>query len=271
MKHKLAELTVVPAALLFADYCKTLGLQVMVVTEPGQRASLYCNEADVLALEQELQQFLQHPAHPRYQAAAWQQSKPVSLASGKALLPSLSWQQAQRWPLTLLLTILVLLVYGWQQLDWQGANAALQLNNPEQYWRWLTPILLHYSLTHLVFNLMWWLILARQLEQQQGAWFLLSMTLSSALLSNGCQYLFAGGNFGGLSGVVYALFGYCWLQAKLQPAKQYGVSDGLALFMLGWLVLGFADLLWFSMANWAHLAGLAAGLLWAAVQGKGRR
>ncbi|TMN94189.1 rhomboid family intramembrane serine protease GlpG, partial [Pseudoalteromonas sp. S409] len=34
-------------------------------------------------------------------------------------------------------------------------------------------------------------------------------------------------------------------------------------FMLVWLVLGFADVLFFRKANWAHLGGLVSGMAFA--------
>ena len=62
---------------------------------------------------------------------------------------------------------------------------------------------------------------------------------------------------------MYGLFGYFWLAGRLNPGQGLHISNGLAGFMLLWLLLGFFDLLWVSMANWAHLGGLVTGLLWA--------
>ena len=44
-------------------------------------------------------------------------------------------------------------------------------------------------------------------------------------------------------------------------------------FMLVWLVIGYADVLWVNMANTAHLVGLISGCLLAALLaiGSGRR
>ena len=139
----------------------------------------------------------------------------------------------------------------------------MQLTEPAQLWRWFTPALLHFSVTHLVFNLLWWLLLASALERRFGSISLLNFTVVTAVISNAAQYFLVGTNFGGLSGVVYALFGFCWLNQKRDPQPRPLISDPLAIFMVVWLLLGFADVLWVSMANWAHLAGLLAGLLMA--------
>jgi len=169
----------------------------------------------------------------------------------------------QQAPFTSLLLVLCLLVYGWQQIDWRASGGFLQLTTPTELWRWFTPMLLHFSLTHLVFNLAWWLYLDRQFEQRLGSMLLINLTLSVALLSNAAQYFMVNPQFGGLSGVVYGLFGYFWLAGIINPAQRLQISPGLAGFMLLWLLLGFFDVLWLNMANWAHLGGLVAGMAWA--------
>ncbi|GAB2907020.1 rhomboid family intramembrane serine protease GlpG [Rheinheimera gaetbuli] len=260
--HKFAELNSADAAQLFAAYCLAQGLEVNAVVQRTDFAELYAAPEQQEQIQQQLTLFLQQPDHPRYQSAAWQLSMPGA-ASGP-ILPAFNlqkfWQQA---PLTLLLLALCLVVYGWQQLDWRGSSGLLQLTEPTQLWRWFTPMLLHFSLTHLVFNLAWWGYLGQQFERQLGFITLLSVTLSIALLSNAAQYFIVGPHFGGLSGVVYGLFGYFWIAGRLNPAQGLQISNGLAGFMLLWLVLGFMDILWVSMANWAHLGGLLAGIGWA--------
>ncbi len=260
--HKFAELNSAPAAQLFAAYCTAQGLAVNAVIQQADFAELYAPAEQQAQIEQEFARFLREPGHPRYQAAAWQLSQPVAVPG--AALPAFSlakvWQQA---PLTLALLLLCLLVYGWQQIDWHSSSALLQLTEPVQLWRWFTPVLLHFSPTHLVFNLAWWLYLGRQFEQQLGTVILLNVSLSLALLSNAAQYFMVSPYFGGMSGVVYGLFGYFWLAGRLNPAQGLHISPALAGFMLLWLLLGFFDVLWVSMANWAHLGGLLAGMGWA--------
>lgn len=249
------------AAQLFADYCLSLGITVHLEVKAADLAELYCAAADLAQAEAELAQFMQQPQHQRYQQAAWQLSKP---SASQQSLPSINWQQALLLaPFTTGLLVLSLLVYGWMQFDWPSAANWLQLNEPSQLWRWFTPMLLHFSLTHLVFNLAWWWLLGRQFERVLGFGLLVNFTLSVALISNAAQYFMLGPNFGGLSGVVYGLFGYCWLAGIINPQQRLAISSGLAGFLVLWLVLGFFDLLWVSMANWAHLAGLVTGLAWA--------
>jgi GlpG protein len=260
--HKFAELNSAQAAQLFADYCRLQGLNVSAVVQRADFAELYGESAQLTQIEPEFSRFVHDPMHPRYQAAAWQLSQPTATNGGAmpAVNLRLLWQQA---PVTVVVLLLCLLVYGWQQLDWRSSSALLQLTQPEQPWRWFTPMLLHFSLTHLVFNLAWWLYLGRQFEQQLGGRWLLLLTLTVAFISNAAQLVMVNPQFGGMSGVVYGLFGYFWLAGLINPAQRLHISSGLAGFMLLWLLLGFFDVLWISMANWAHLAGLLSGLLWA--------
>ncbi|KKO46330.1 GlpG protein [Arsukibacterium ikkense] len=258
--RKLAELNQQAAALLFADYCQSQGLQVSVEHTTNGPVCLYSDDSSFERASLLLSEFLQQPNHPRYQAAAWQRSQTVALDGQKAGF-SIPWAKIAKSPITALVLLLCLAVFAWQQLDFNAARSSLQLTDPGQLWRWFTPALLHFSATHLIFNLIWWLLLATALERQYGSIRLLNFTVLTAVVSNAAQYFLVGHNFGGLSGVVYALFGFCWLNGKLYPQQRVLISDPLAMFMLVWLVLGFADLLWVSMANWAHLAGLLAGLV----------
>lgn len=260
--RKLAEVNNPAAAMLFADYCQSQGLTVNAELPANEPAILYCDERYYEQAAELLREFVQQPDHPRYQAAAWQLSKPSGNAGQQNVMP-IPWTKIARSPFTSLMLLLCLLVYGWQQLDFQTAVTALQLTEPTQLWRWFTPALLHFSLTHLVFNLLWWLLLGSALERRLGSMALLNFTVLTAVISNSAQYFLVGTNFGGLSGVVYALFGFCWLNHKRYPERKPLISDTLAIFMLVWLLLGFADLLWVNMANWAHLAGLLAGLMMA--------
>jgi GlpG protein len=69
--------------------------------------------------------------------------------------------------------------------------------------------------------------------------------------------------FGGMSGVVYGLLGFCWIHNLLLPDRFLEVPRGIIIFMLVWLVfcmIAPTELLGIgSIANAAHLAGLLLG------------
>jgi GlpG protein len=135
-----------------------------------------------------------------------------------------------------------------------------------QVWRLVTPIFLHGDFLHLLFNMWWLLDLGSQLEHRIGSLQLLALVLLSAALSNAAQLQW-GGNplFGGMSGVVYALFGYLWIRGKLDPSFGIALRPQLAGFFLIWLALGISgvlDSVVGPVANYCHSGGLAVGAGW---------
>lgn len=147
------------------------------------------------------------------------------------------------------------LIGGWQHLFTQP-------------WRLITPIWLHFGILHLVFNSLWWWELGRRIELQQSGQKLLWLLLLTAILSNLAQAWQGVNLFGGLSGVIYGLLGYIWLWDKLNKPV-FLLPEGIVIFMLVWLVLGFTDVLAMvgagNMANMAHLGGLLSGLVLALI------
>ena len=106
---------------------------------------------------------------------------------------------------------------------------------------------------------------ARQIEQRQGGLNLLSHVLILALLSNLAQFWLSPEQlFGGLSGVVYGIMGYCWFINALRKEMFFLVPQGLMLASIIMILLslsGMFSLFGMSIANWAHIAGLLSGLL----------
>lgn len=135
-----------------------------------------------------------------------------------------------------------------------------------QWWRLLTPMLIHFGFLHLAMNTLWYWELGRRIEARQGPWMLLGLTLLFSLAANFAQYLHAGPSlFGGLSGVLYGLLGHCWLFQRLAPNEAYRLPPGVLVMMLAWLLIcmtGIFELLQFgAIANAAHVGGLLAGCL----------
>lgn len=139
-----------------------------------------------------------------------------------------------------------------------------------QWWRLLTPIFLHFSVLHVLFNLLWVWVVGARIEQRQGWATLLGLVLLSGVASNLAQYWVSGPMFGGMSGVVFGLLGYTWLWDRLQPQPLFDFPPALMGFMLFWLALGFTGALEAmglgAIANTAHLVGLLGGLLYVALR-----
>ena len=138
------------------------------------------------------------------------------------------------------------------------------INN--EWWRLITPTFLHFSITHLVFNCLWIYILGSRIEKLDGLSVFLSIFILTGILSNAGQFFWTQQYlFGGLSGAVYGLLGYCFIIELDGRHGRYGLPEALYLFMFIWLLVGFTGVLSFfgfgNVANTAHLVGMIAGFI----------
>jgi len=133
-----------------------------------------------------------------------------------------------------------------------------------QVWRLVTPILIHVSLIHLLFNMLWLHSLGRMIESRQGWRFLTLMVLVLAVLSNCAQCLHAGPEVTGITGVVFGLFGFVWVRGVCDRAMGYYMSQTNVLLMLMWMVLCMTNAVG-PIANVSHGAGLLVGAAWGAL------
>lgn len=131
-----------------------------------------------------------------------------------------------------------------------------------QPWRLVTPIFLHSGLMHLGFNLMWLRQLGSQVESNAGTARFVVLVMVTAALSNLAQYLLFHPQFGGMSGVNYALFAYVWMQARYAPKSGYEVASSTTWLLMVWLVLCGTGMMG-PVANAAHAFGLIFGLAFA--------
>ena len=130
-----------------------------------------------------------------------------------------------------------------------------------QIWRIFTPIFLHFNFLHILFNMFWLYDLGGQIEKRKGAKFFISFVLIIALFSNLSQFILSGPAFGGMSGVVYGLFGYVWIKTKLDPADGFRLDPTVAMIMFGFFIICFTGVFG-GIANWAHAGGLVVGIAW---------
>jgi GlpG protein len=131
-----------------------------------------------------------------------------------------------------------------------------------QFWRLFTPIFIHYGILHLIFNMMWFYQLGSMIEARQNSLFLLAFIAVSAAVSNFAQYFYYHNpEFGGMSGVVYALAGYIWIRGKYDRASGLFLSRQNVALLLIWLVVCYFGVVG-PIANAAHLLGLITGMVW---------
>ena len=130
-----------------------------------------------------------------------------------------------------------------------------------EIWRLFTPMFLHFSIIHIFFNVLWLRDLGSMIEGRQSSWLLLVLVLVIAAVSNLSQYFWGGPMFGGMSGVVYGLFGYIWIRGKIDPGSGLIMDPRNAGMMIIWLLFCFTGLVG-PIANAAHLSGLVVGMAW---------
>ena len=128
-----------------------------------------------------------------------------------------------------------------------------------EFWRLLTPVFLHFGVLHLLFNMMWLYQLGCMIEARQSPLRLLWLVVVTGIFSNVAQYVIGGPQFGGMSGVVYALAGYVWMRGKHDRASGLFLNQQSVTILLVWLVVCFTGYVG-PVANYAHLGGLVSGM-----------
>lgn len=129
-------------------------------------------------------------------------------------------------------------------------------------WRLITPIFLHGNLLHIFFNGWWIKDLGAIFERVFSSLKLLSFTLVVAALSNAGEF-FIGKTplFGGLSGLLYGLFGYLWIRGAFDPYFPVRLRRSVVVMLLVWFVVCAVGVIP-NIANWAHGIGLLVGVIW---------
>lgn len=252
----------------FVDYMATRGVALKI--EHGENCTLLLEDSSKLALvESELLYFMRDPTHSRYQAASWHSGSTSSgLHYPHHSMLAMIRERAGPFTMTVMVACVLLFILmkfiGYSQMLYWLTWPAYK-ENYFQLWRWFSHTLLHFSLLHLLFNLVWWWYLAGAVEKRLGSGKLVVITLISALLTGWMQAKFSGTGFGGLSGVVYALMGYSWLRGERDPDSGISLERALIGFSLLWLVIGYFGAFDLKIATAAHVTGLILGLAMALV------
>ena len=250
----------------FIDYMASRHIHIKMMAEGNDQFILWLVDPQhQIETESELQRFLKNPNDSRYQAASWDMAESRTNQFRYYSPSIMSMLKAKAGPVTIFIMVLCIVIFFLQQF---GAGRAVfaALHFPAlagqewQLWRWISHALLHFSIVHIAFNLLWWWQLGGDIEQKLGARKLTQLFLVSSALSGAGQYWVEGANFGGLSGVVYALVGYLWMLGYKAPHLGLSIPRPIIGFMLVWLVLGFVQP-FMAIANTAHLVGLLCGVI----------
>ncbi|NOH72169.1 rhomboid family intramembrane serine protease GlpG [Vibrio pectenicida] len=250
----------------FIDYMASRQINIQMMPEGNDYFSLWLADPQhQVEVESELQRFLNNPNDSRYQAASWDMAESRTNRFHYQSPSMISMLRAKAGPITLSVMALCVVIFFLQQFG-AGRMIFSALHFPAlagqewQLWRWISHALLHFSIVHIAFNLLWWWQLGGDIEQRLGSGKLIQLFFVSAALSGAGQYWMEGANFGGLSGVVYALVGYLFILGYKAHHLGLSIPRPIVGFMLVWLVLGFVQP-FMAIANSAHLVGLVSGVL----------
>ena len=148
------------------------------------------------------------------------------------------------------------------------ARSLIGIVRTGQLWRFVTPIFLHFSALHILFNMMWLRTLGRSIEFVRGTTRFVVLVLLLAVTSNIGQYWWTltmypkynPGSFGGMSGVVFGLIGYLWMRGRTQPKQGLGIPSDQVVWAVLWMLLCIGGAFG-GIANAAHVVGFVTGIL----------
>jgi len=285
------------SARTFADYLLSQSIDTRLEESAGSWAVWVCDEDKLARAREEYQAFLREPAAERFHQAAREGQKrrvEETRAAELARRPRAAPQPALPQRRVVVLLIAASIAVTWMAASPEGSATVARsffitevkvLKNrvrwreglPElrhgQFWRLITPIFIHANFWHLFFNMLWLIALGGQLEPRCGSWRFALLVVLLASLSNLCQYFFStvaleGGQwvvesrprFGGMSGVVFGLFGFVWMKTVYERNSGLYISPGNVVLMLFWLLLCMTGKVG-PIANTAHFVGLVVGML----------
>ena len=258
----------------FADYVLTQDIRTNIEADDSAWAVWVLEEDQVPQAKTELEQFRENPDAEKYvkaQAAAdvlrAKEIKKHREFKKKVVRANETWNQSnlQRCPVTITLILMSVaaviattspndpLNFGHKVepgLTWLSFAPLYESNQPGamrwsghlfqailhgEVWRLFTPMFLHFTPLHLLFNMMWLWDLGRTIEIRRGKWKFLALVLAMSGLSNMAQAIVSGPSFGGMSGVVFGLFGYIWMQSRYVPESGFYMPRNLVMLMLIWM------------------------------------
>lgn len=158
--------------------------------------------------------------------------------------------------------------------DWNFSAPLFEKIRQGEVWRFFTPALLHADFFHILFNMIWLIVLGKQLELRMGSLRFLLFVAIAAFITNLAQYLVGGSSFLGFSGVLCAMLSFVWIRQRyaawegyfLQPSTMGFMMAFLGLMLLLQTISFYAETAFHTtiappIANTAHMSGLLIGLL----------
>jgi GlpG protein len=291
MRH-IGNLPTEPQARLFGDYLYARGIRNEVESDGNNAWMIWVAEEGQLDAARELlERFSRDPAAPEFaRGAAGAETVRANEARDLAAYRKRFFTRKQVFPQSptfgagvLTYSLIVVCVVVCLFSSFGRDHAALRylfISNPEndlsgflpevragEVWRLFTPAIIHFGVPHLLFNMFMLFQLGSMIESRQGHFRFALLTLVFALGSNMAQYCYDYyirhyvPAFGGMSGVIYGLFGYVWLRGRFDRSSGLYIDRQSVILIVAWFFLCLTGLVG-SVANMAHGAGLALGAAW---------
>ena len=279
----------------FVDYMLTQGISINVEPAIDLWTIWVYDEDQVDQSKTALDEFLANPEADKYQGVTRQAEaireekiKKAVEASKKQVNVRDTWNQpfTSRCPVTSFLIGISIVVFLFMQSDEYNVKVREALSicsfqvsgnmisydrrlvevREGEVWRLVTPIFIHFSIFHILFNCMMAYQLGGAIEMNRGSMRLALLVLVTAIPSNLAQFYWGGPGFsmggpgfGGLSGVVYGMFGYMWMKSLYDPQAGFYVPPNMVFILIGWFFLCMTGMVG-PIANLAHGFGLGTGM-----------
>jgi GlpG protein len=309
--RQLATLPTAAAARALADYLLTRKIDTRLLPDGDQWSVWVCDEDRLPQAQLELAEFERNPHDTRFTEAAkaaevvrqqQRRAESAPLRGPKVRRPSDIGAQHPVTATLIALSILATLATDWGKIHLPPSNFATSLTDKlliaspwdvvrarpadpllsalrkGQVWRLVTPVFVHLTLLHLLFDMVMLYQLGSRVEQRRGPWRYLLLILVCAITSNLGEYylghmVWDGDglrfshfiSFGGMSGVVYGVFGYFWMKAHFEPELELYLPPSTVFYLMVWFFACTSE--WFqkevlhgNIANWAHGVGLLSGI-----------
>ena len=279
----------------FVDYMLTQGISINVEPAIDLWTIWVYDEDQVDQSKTALDELLANPEADKYQGVTRQAEaireekiKKAVEASRKQVNVRDTWNQpfTSRCPVTSFLIGISIVVFLFMQSDEYNVKVREALSicsfqvsgnmisydrrlvevREGEVWRLVTPIFIHFSIFHILFNCMMAYQLGGAIEMNRGSMRLALLVLVTAIPSNLAQFYWGGPGFsmggpgfGGLSGVVYGMFGYMWMKSLYDPQAGFYVPPNMVFILIGWFFLCMTGMVG-PIANLAHGFGLGTGM-----------
>lgn len=277
----------------FADYLLVRDVKVNIDQEDGHWAIWAVEEDQTQQVKEELNRFREHPDADEYRghgSTAQRRRKEEEKANrefrNKQIDVRTRWGRGaagvKAGPVTkglIFVSIVVAVITGlgsdrgtffqsllfesWAVVDGSLVPTGWQAILSGQFWRIFTPMFLHFDPFHILFNMYMLYHFGTQVESRIPTWKYLVLVLAMSACANIGQVAWndvtqSHAPFGGMSGVVYGLFGFIWIKSIFEPQERYFMPQQTVIILGIWMLLGVFDVI-SHIANGAHVVGFISG------------